>query len=524
MARKIVIFDTTLRDGEQAPGASLNVEQKLTIAHQLKALGVDVIEAGFPISSPEDFRAVSTVAKQVRGPVICGLARALEKDIDACWEAVKHSERPRIHTFIGTSPLHREKKLRKSADEVLEMAVHAVRYARNLCPDVEFSAEDATRTEIDYLCRIVEAAIEAGATTINIPDTVGYTVPWEMEWILKQLFDRVPNIDRAVISVHCHNDLGLAVANSLAAIRAGAGQVECTVNGIGERAGNAALEEIVMTLKVRADQFDADTRINTREIIKTSRMVASLTGIPVQPNKAIVGANAFAHESGIHQHGVIMDRATYEIMKPEDVGLSESVLTLGRRSGRHGLLKRLQDLGYELTEEQLDRVYQRFLEIADRKKQVYDEDLELLMRETLGQEPETWRLVRFQVTSGAVATDGRESPSIPMAAVELERKGEKIGPVAAVGNGPVDAVYRAIERAVEMELRLVEYQLRSISIGKDALGEATVRVRAGELETWGKAASTDVIEASAKAYLNAINRLAIMRQRQQGGGEAEQAG
>lgn len=517
MPRRIIIFDTTLRDGEQSPGASLTTEQKVTIAHQLAALGVDVIEAGFPISSPADFEAVSRIAREVKGPVICGLARALDEDIERCWEAVRHAERPRIHTFIGTSRVHIEKKFRKTPEEVLEMAVHAVKLARNLCDDVEFSPEDALRTDFDYLCRVVEATIDAGATTINIPDTVGYSVPWEMEQTIRDLFHRVPNIDRAVISVHCHNDLGLATANSLAAIRAGAGQVECTVNGIGERAGMPALEEVVMTLQVRRDLFDVVTGINTREIINTSRMVSSFTGFPVQPNKAIVGANAFAHESGIHQHGVIMDRQTYEIMRPEDVGLSESVLTLGRRSGRHGLRQRLHELGYEVTDEQLERVYQRFLEIADRKKQVYDEDLHLLMRESLGREPETWRILRLQVTSGSVSEEEDGSyASIPTAAVELMRQGRKYGPVAETGNGPVDAVYRAIERAVGMDLQLVDYQIRSISMGKDAIGEATVRITDGEVEAWGKAASTDVIEASARAYVNAINRLLIIR-RQVGG-------
>jgi 2-isopropylmalate synthase len=521
MARRIVIFDTTLRDGEQSPGASLSAEQKVTLAHQLAALGVDVIEAGFPISSPGDFEAVSRIAREVRGPVIAGLARALEEDIRCCWEALREAERFRIHTFIGTSPIHREVRLQKSPEEIIEMAVAAVRLARNLSDDVEFSAEDAMRTEFDYLCRVVEAAIAAGATTINIPDTVGYAIPVEMEERIRGLLERVPNIDRAVLSVHCHNDLGLATANSLAAVRAGAGQVECTVNGIGERAGNAALEEIVMALKVRADLFDADTGINTREITKTSRMVSSVTGFVVQPNKAVVGANAFAHEAGIHQHGVLRDRQTYEIMRPEDVGLSESVLTLGRRSGRHGLRQRLRELGYEVSEEQLEHIYQRFLAVAERKKQVYDEDLHLIMREALGHEPELWQLVRLQVTSGSVATGPSSAEPIPTAAVELARQGEHVGPVAAVGNGPVDAVYRAIGLAVGMELRLVDYQLRSISVGADALGEATVRVACGDLETWGKAASTDVIEASAKAYLNAINRLVVMQQRGAAGDSAE---
>ena len=514
MARRIVIFDTTLRDGEQSPGASLSAEQKLAIARELAAMGVDVIEAGFPISSPGDFEAVSLIAREVRGPIICGLARAREEDIRTCWDAVKHAERARIHTFIGTSRVHREIRFKKTKEEILEMAVGAVKLARSLCDDVEFSAEDAMRTELDYLCQVVEAAIDAGASTINIPDTVGYTVPWEMEETIRYLLDHVPNIDRAVLSVHCHNDLGLATANSLAAIRAGVGQVECTINGIGERAGNAALEEIVMALKVRRDLFDAETGIDSTKLTRASRMVSAMTGLVVQPNKAIVGENAFAHEAGIHQHGVIMGRQTYEIMRPEDVGLSESVLTLGRRSGRHGLRQRLVELGYEVTEEQLEEIYRRFLAVADRKKQVYDEDLHVIMREVLGHAPEVWRLVRFQVTSGSVDGDGEQRGAIPTAAVELERTDRRVGPVAAVGNGPVDAVYRAIEAAVGIELKLVDYQIRSISIGKDAMGEATVRVASGDVEAWGKAASTDVIEASAQAYINAINRLEVRRHRQ----------
>lgn len=514
MPRRIIIFDTTLRDGEQAPGASMGEQQKITLAHQLAALGVDVIEAGFPISSPEDFRAVTRVAKEVKGPIIAGLARTREEDIQACWEAVKHAQRPRIHTFIGTSDIHIERKLRKTREEVLEIAVASVKFARKLCDDVEFSAEDALRTDFDYLCRVVEAAIAAGATTINIPDTVGYAVPWEMEQTIRGLFERVPNITDAVISVHCHDDLGLAVANSLAAIKAGAGQVECTVNGIGERAGNASLEEIVMTLKTRRESFDAETGIDTTQIMKTSRMVANFTGFVVQPNKAIVGANAFAHEAGIHQHGMIMDRQTYEIMRPEDVGLTESVLTLGRRSGRHGLRRRLQELGYELDDHQMEEAYRRFLAIADRKKQVYDEDLELLMREMFGQETGMWRLVSFQVMSGATPAEDQASTPFSTAVVTLQRQGKVRGPVAEVGNGPVDALYRAIERAVgERKLSLVDYSLRSVSMGTDAMGEAMVRITDGETESWGKSASTDILEASAKAFISAINRLAVLRQR-----------
>jgi 2-isopropylmalate synthase len=517
MSRRLVIFDTTLRDGEQSPGASLNEDQKLAIAHQLAALGVDIIEAGFPISSPEDFRAVTRVAQEVHGPVIAGLARTRREDIQAAYDAVRHAERHRIHTFVGTSNIHIEKKLRSTKDGVLEMAVDSVKFARSLCDDVEFSAEDALRTDFDYLCRVVEAAIDAGATTVNIPDTVGYTTPAEMEWTISELVRLVPNIDRAVISTHCHDDLGLATANSLAAVRGGARQVECTVNGIGERAGNASLEEIVMTLRVRADVFDVETGINTAQIMKTSRMVSNFTGVSVQPNKAVVGANAFAHEAGIHQHGVIMDRQTYEIMEPADVGLTESVLTLGRRSGRHGLRQRLTDLGYDLTDAQLDEAYKRFVVIADRKKQVYDEDLELLMRDMIGGQAGMWRLERFQVTSGSIEGEG-VVVAIPVAAVELSRLGKTHGPFASTGNGPVHAIYSAIDHLVKAKkLRLVDYQLRSVSMGEDAIGEAIVRISDGEFETWGKAASTDVLEASAKAYINAINRLAVLHQRARAG-------
>ena len=508
MPRVIKIFDTTLRDGEQSPGASLNISEKLAIAHQLAALNVDIIEAGFPISSPEDFEAVRRVAREVRGPVICGLARTLEEDIDRCWEAVKDSPRPRIHTFIGTSPVHIEKKLGKTPAEVLDIAVTTVQFARERCEDVEFSPEDAMRTDLHFLAEIVEATIEAGASTINIPDTVGYATPWEMSNTIQYLREKVPNIDECTISVHCHDDLGMSVAHSLAAVKAGAGQVECTINGMGERAGNASLEEIVMALKTRTDEFGATTNVRTRQIIKASRMVSNLSGFVVQPNKAIVGDNAFAHEAGIHQHGVIMDRQTYEIMKPEDVGLSESMLTLGRRSGRHGLRQRLADLGYEISDEQLDVVYQRFLEVADKKKQVYDEDLELIMREATEEVTETWRLVGLQTTSGAM----------PTATVKLEKEGETFAD-AACGNGPVDAAYQAIDRITGVSLTLEDYSVRSVSMGRDAIGEATVKVKRNGQEALGKASSTDIVEASAKAYLNAINRLLVRESRNASDGQ-----
>ena len=505
MQQMIKIFDTTLRDGEQSPGASLNITEKLAIAHQLAVLNVDIMEAGFPISSPEDFEAVRRIAREVEGPVICGLARTLPEDIEACWEAVKDNPHPRIHTFIGTSPVHMEKKLDKSPSEVLEMAVSAVQLARERFEDVEFSPEDAMRTDWDFLAEIVEATIAAGATTINIPDTVGYATPWEMSSTIQYLREKVANIDQCTISVHCHDDLGMSVANSLAAVKAGAGQVECTINGMGERAGNASLEEIVMALKTRAGEFGASTNVRTQQIIKTSRMVSNLTGFVVQPNKAIVGANAFAHEAGIHQHGVIMDRQTYEIMKPEDVGLSESVLTLGRRSGRHGLRQRLAELGYEVDDERLKEVYQQFLVVAEKKKQVYDEDLELIMREATRQVPETWRLVELQTTSG----------TMPTATVKLEKEGEMFTD-AACGNGPVDAAYQAIDRITGVSLTLEDYSVRSVTVGRDAIGEATVRVQRNGQQAVGKASSTDVVEASAKAYLNAINRLLVRESRNAG--------
>ncbi len=503
MSRIIKIFDTTLRDGEQSPGASLSVDEKIAIAHQLAELNVDIIEAGFPISSPEDFDAVRRVALEVEGPTVCGLARTVPEDIDRCWEAVKDAGRPRIHTFIGTSRIHLEKRLQMTASQVVEIAVAMVRHACELCADVEFSPEDAMRTDLPYLVEIVQATIEAGATTINIPDTVGYTTPWEMQQTIEYLFANVSNIEQCTISVHCHNDLGMAVANSLAAVKAGAGQVECTINGLGERAGNASLEEIVMALMTRGAEFNATTNVRTQQLIKTSRMVSNLTGFVIQPNKAIVGEKAFAYEAGIHQHGIIMDRQTYEIMRPEDVGLSESVLTLGRRSGRHGLRQRLEELGYKVGDNQIDALYERFLEIADKKKQVYDEDLQMIMHEATAQVPEVWELVSLETTSGGT----------PTATVTL-RKEDETYTDAATGNGPVDAAYQAIERITGISLELVDYSLRSISMGKDAVGEATVKVQRNGQEAIGKAASTDVIEASARAYLNAVNRLLVKENQQ----------
>jgi len=495
---QILIFDTTLRDGEQSPGASLTVSEKLTIAEQLARLRVDAIEAGFPVSSQAQFDGVRLIAGQVKGPAIVALARCIDADIDAAWEALKGAERPRIHVFVATSRIHMEKKFRKSEEEILAMAVAGVRRAKSCCREVEFSPEDSSRTGVDFLLRIVEAAIDAGATSINIPDTVGFAMPEQFGALIRTVHEKVPNMARAVLSVHCHNDLGMAVANTLAAIRNGAGQVEVTVNGVGERAGNASLEEVVMALKTRADFYQKSTGIETREIVRTSKLVSSLMGIPVQPNKAIVGANAFAHESGIHQDAVIKDAATYEIMTPQEIGLSSNAIVLGRHSGRHGLKNRLSELGYALQPAELDVIYQRFLEIADRKKEVYDEDLLALMSAETGETAETWKLDYFHILSG--------NKTVPTATVVL-RRGEESLQEAAVGDGPVDAAYNALNRIVDLPVTLQDYNLRGVTGGKEAVGEVVVRVR-HQGTTWlGRGASTDIIEASIRAYLNALNRI-----------------
>ena len=500
----IILFDTTLRDGEQSPGASLNIKEKLEIARQLARLGVDVIEAGFPISSPGDFESVKLVAREVKGPVICGLARASEKDITACWNAVKYSKRPRIHTFIATSDIHLERKLQKSRRQVLDIAAHAVSFARKMCDDVQFSAEDAARSDFDYLCQVVETVIEAGATTVNIPDTVGYALPVEFGAMISNLRRRVKNIDKITLSVHCHNDLGLSVANSLSALENGARQLECTVNGIGERAGNAALEEVVMALKTRKDSFNATTKINTREIHKASRLVSTLTGIPVQPNKAIVGANAFAHEAGIHQDGVLKERLTYEIMKPQDVGIPSNQLVLGKHSGRHALARRLKDLGYDVAGAELERVFAAFKDLADKKKCVFDEDIIALVEERISGGAETWTLDYLNTSSGTGV--------IPTATVRLAKNEKKdkrlVLQEAACGDGPVDAAYRAIDKIAGIKAKLADYALRALSGGKDAQGEVIVKVDYDGVTFTGRGASTDIIEASVKAYLQALNKIA----------------
>ncbi len=511
----VKIFDTTLRDGEQSPGASMSEEAKLKFALQLEKLGVDIIEAGFPISSPAQFRAVQMIADEVRKPVIAGLARALEGDIKSAYDALKNAEKPRIHTFIATSPIHMEYKLRKKPDEVLKMAVEAVKYAKSLVEDVEFSAEDATRSDPKFLAEIFSAVIEAGATTINVPDTVGYTVPEEFYNLITYLKENVKGIDGVTISVHCHNDLGLATANSLAAVLAGATQVECTVNGLGERAGNASMEEIVMAIKVRKDVFKAETGINTKEIYRTSRLLVALSGVPVQPNKAIVGKNAFAHESGIHQDGVIKQRQTYEIMSPDDIGRPSSELVLGRHSGRRGVKTRLEELGYYLTDDEFKVLFDKFMGLADKKKSVYDDDLITLVEDVLGKETEgIYKLEHVQVISG--------DDLIPTATVVM-RKDSRTYREASTGNGPIDAVYKAIDRVVKMPVALEDYSVNSITSGKDALGEASVTVRdkeTGEMVS-GHAASTDIITASAKAYLSALNKMIKMKERKKNDGEVE---
>jgi 2-isopropylmalate synthase len=498
---KIYIFDTTLRDGEQTPGVNLNKEEKLEIAKQLAKLNVDIIEAGFPIASPGEFEAVKNIADNVKGPIIAALARAIPLDIDRAWEAIKGAESPRIHTFIATSDIHIEKKLRKTRDEVLEQAVSAVKYAKRYCNDVEFSAEDAVRSDFNFLCKVFEAVIEAGATVINVPDTVGYALPWEFGELIKKLKENVKNIDKVIVSVHCHNDLGLATANSLSAIVNGAEQVECTINGLGERAGNAAMEEIIMAIKVRRLPYEVG--INTQEIYKTSKLVSTLTGIPIQPNKAVVGENAFAHESGIHQHGIIQDPTTYEIIDPKMIGIPESKIVLGKHSGKHAFEKRLQELGYNLSAEQLEEAFKKFKELADKKKEITDRDIEAIVSNQMRIIPEFYKLEHLQVVSGIGI--------VPTATVIITEDGEIIKSVE-IGNGPVDAVYKAISKAVKIQHNLEDFSLKSITGGTDALGEAVVKISDKDGNYYiGRASSTDIVEASAKAYLRAINQMIMFR-------------
>jgi 2-isopropylmalate synthase len=494
---RVYIFDTTLRDGEQSPGASMSVEQKLELAAQLARLGVDVIEAGFPISSPQQLRGCQAIAEKVRGVAIAALARAVEKDLDAAIESVAAAEHPRVHTFIATSPIHMKHKLKKDPAEVAEMAVRAVRYARNRVAEVEFSPEDATRSEIPFLCHILEEVIEAGASIINIPDTVGYATPEEFGGFIRALRDGVPNIDKAVLSVHCHNDLGLAVANSLTALKYGARQVEVTVNGIGERAGNAALEEVVMAIAVRGDLLPYTTGIVTPQIYNTSRLLSRIIGFPIPRNKPVVGENAFAHEAGIHQDGVIKHRATYEIMTPESVGRDTSSLVLGRHSGLHGFRKRLGELGLSLAEDDLKNAYHRFLEIADRKKEVYDDDLFVIVSDQLGHKSDTYFLDYFNIQSGNL--------SVPTATVRI-RCGEEMREEAATGDGPVDAIFNAIDRALGTRATLLDFNVQAVTPGREAIGEVAVTLQINGGKYTGRGASTDILEASARAYISALNR------------------
>ncbi len=507
----VKIFDTTLRDGEQSPGATMNIEEKVRVARQLERLGVDIIEAGFPISSKGDFDAVRRIAEVVKNSEVAALARATMEDIDAAWEAVKVAEKPRIHTFIATSDIHLVYKLKKTREEVLKEAVDAVSYARKFTDNVEFSAEDATRSDIDYLCEVFEAVIEAGATTINIPDTVGYTVPWEFENIIKTIRERVKGIDKVTISVHCHNDLGLAVCNSLTAVRCGARQVECTINGIGERAGNASLEEIVMALRTRKDLFGFETGIRTELLYPTSRLVSSTTGIPVQPNKAIVGANAFAHESGIHQDGLLKKKITYEIMTPESVGVPRSSLVLGKHSGRHAFRERVKELGFDLSDEELEVAFSKFKDLCDKKKRLYDEDIEAIVLDEVYRVPDFYKLHSVSVVSGNLF--------IPSATVRMEVDGV-VKQDAAFGNGPVDATINTIRKLAGSKDRLLAYVVESITGGTDAQGSVKVRVEEDGITVTGVGADTDIIVASAKAYINALNKLRYMKEkRRDAGGE-----
>lgn len=495
---KVLIFDTTLRDGEQAPGASMNKSEKLEIAYALERLGVDIIEAGFPVSSPGDFDSVKTVAKHIKNSVVCGLARCVAKDIDAAYESLKIAKQARIHVFLATSKIHLEHKFKKSKEEILQMAVDAVRYAKKRMSNIEFSPEDASRSEKDFLYRVIEAVIKEGATTVNIPDTVGYSTPAEYGQLIADIKNNVPNINKAVISVHCHDDLGLAVANSLSAIRSGARQAECTINGIGERAGNASMEEIVMALKTRADFYGCTTGINSKEICKVSRLVSKLTGFVVPPNKAIVGANAFRHESGIHQDGILKERSTYEIMRPEDVGFVGTGVVLGKHSGRHAFKVRLKSLNIELGESELDKAFERFKKVADKKKSVFDEDLVAIVEDEFKTVKNTWELVDLVTTSGASIT--------PKVEVSLRSKG-KTYQKTSTGDGPVDACYKAIDALTKMKGQLLDYSIQSVSQGKDALGEVTVKVNIGGKKVISHGTSTDIIVASAKAYINAINKV-----------------
>lgn len=499
--RNITIFDTTLRDGEQSPGCSMNLAEKLELAQALINLGVDVMEAGFPIASPGDFEAVREISSTMKGTTFCGLARCSDKDIDRAWEALQHAERSRIHVFLATSAIHREFKLKMSREQIIARAVEGVSRAHSYCDDIEFSPEDAARTEHDFLCEVVEAAITAGASTINIPDTVGYATPQQMGETISMLFNRVPNIDKAVISIHCHNDLGLAVANSLAAVQNGAGQIECTINGIGERAGNCSLEEVVMAMKTRQDFYNLETNVNTQRLVPTSRLLTSITGMAVQRNKAIVGQNAFAHEAGIHQDGMLKERTTYEIMRPEDVGLAKTDLVLGKHSGRAALGDRARELGYHLDAEQLQEVFDEFKKLADKKKEIYDGDIHALIQQRIhgGETENGWSLVAFDVK----ATSGKT----PICKLTLARDGQKITEEVAEGDGPIDAAFWAVEKITGLEITCKDYQVRSATLGRDAIGEVLVEIEYQGTVYRGRGTSTDTVESTIKAILDAVNRI-----------------
>ncbi len=497
MTDRVLIFDTTLRDGEQSPGASMTIREKLMLAEQLERMRVDVIEAGFPVSSEGDFESVRRISEKIRSITIAGLARCNKGDIDRCWEAVKAAAKPRIHVFIATSDIHLKYKLNKSREQVLQSAREAVAYARSLCPEVEFSAEDATRSDLPYLAEVVEAVIAAGADVVNIPDTVGYTIPTEYAERIRYLNAHVPNIGKAILSVHCHNDLGLAVANSLTAIQNGVRQVECTVNGIGERAGNASLEEIVMALKTRRDLFGIESGVDSREIFSSSSMVTNLTGMIVQPNKAIVGRNAFRHEAGIHQDGMLKEKLTYEIMRPEDVGIKESKLVLGKHSGRHALKKKYAELGFHLSEAELEKAYVLLMKVADKKKEVFDEDLIVTVRDALRIVPSVYKVKNVQSIAG--------NQVVATTTLILEKEGVLMQD-SATGDGPVDAVVKAVNRITGIEGKVVEFTVRSVTGGRDAVGEVFMKVDFGKASFIGKAASLDIVDASTRAYVDAVNK------------------
>jgi len=498
MAKQIAIFDTTLRDGEQAPGYSMNLEEKLRLAKQLEALKVDVIEAGFAIASPGDFASVQSIASMVKEATVASLARALKKDIDAAWNAVKEAKKPRIHTFLASSDLHLEYKLKMSRDQAYEQAVKMVSYARNLAPEVQFSPEDATRTDLDFLCKIVEGVIDAGATIVNIPDTVGYTMPDEFTTIINHLMNNVPNIDKAILAVHCHNDLGMAVANTLAGLNAGALQAECTVCGIGERSGNAAVEELVMAIRTRRDLYDFDYNLKTEELYKTSRLLTNITGVAVAPNKAVVGNNAFAHESGIHQHGMMANARTYEIMTPESIGRKKTMMVLGKHSGQHAFTKRMEDLGYSLSKEMATKLFTDFKNIADKKKEITDRDLIALMESGTHAAPQIFELVNFVVNSGNQMT--------ATACVTLSRDQKKYQAVE-MATGPVYACFKAVEKIIKHSFVLEDYQLKAVTEHRDALGEVLVKISDNHGTYRGRGVSTDVMEASILALLSACNRM-----------------